>query len=640
MKAQVPMQSIATSETIFDAAGQALGPDAATFVKSLDRLLTVGTYYALEHEQYHRASETACAGIVAAIGTRPALAIEIAAAGLVIDGQTLDPRLRVVRQLHELLVALNVARLEFSARLNAADLRQALAALNDHRLATSQAHSFREVTISNLPPTVSVASRRVGVGEDASNAAFDGVLEAWRESSQASEAGETAADPSAIIHEFTSLLRQAIEAQGNDAGHMGGPSGNARGLCRAELEAMQVALRGLLERDRDASDITELMKLARQAIGVSGDAKRARVIFDELRRRIGADSVEPTPGSSLAPIEEDLELGVDELALRVVELASRPESVPDPGRESRRDQFAICLAMMATGPRAPHDEPLLDYLRRACASPDLRPDEMAALGELLTDFAQVAGTATADRAAAAILGAARAENPSLVSAVWSGVDDSWPPARRDFLWPHLVNDLLLGLPGAPEPLVARLWQLAASLEVADALGRLDRLSPLPGALNPVAAEQVFLVAPSRVRSIHAVLLHLAGSEHHGPRLYRALLKRPPDRLTGIVMGAVRGYEPDDRHLYITLLSEGGRPQPSRELKQLVVPLLLGMVDTLPEGRRTEHWVPGAIAWLAATAPIAAAPLLQRILNERRLLTKRVWPEACRIAAQPPSGQGN
>jgi hypothetical protein len=125
--------------------------------------------------------------------------------------------------------------------------------------------------------------------------------------------------------------------------------------------------------------------------------------------------------------------------------------------------------------------------------------------------------------------------------------------------------------------------LAASLEVADALGRLDRLSPLPGALNPVAAEQVFLVAPSRVRSIHAVLLHLAGRDHHGPRLYRALVRRPPDRLTGIVMGAVRAYEPDDRHLYVTLLRDGGRPQPTRELKELVVPLLLGMVDSLPEG---------------------------------------------------------
>lgn len=633
------MQSIATSETIFDAAGQALGADAAAFVKALDRLLTVGTYYALEHEQYHRASEAACAGIVAAIGSRPTLAIEIAAAGLVIDGQTLDPRLRVVRQLHELLVALNVARLEFSARLGAADLRQALAALNDHRLMMSQSHSFREVTISNLPSTVSVASRHVGAGDETANAAFDGVLEAWRESSQACEAGVPAADPSAIIHEFTSLLRQALDGQGADAGHGGGPDGGARGLRHAELEAMQVALRNLLERNRDANDITELMTLARQAITVSGDARRARVIFDELRRKIGAESVEPTPAASLEAIDEDSELGINDLALRVVELASRPESVPDPGRESRRDQFAICLAMLATGPRTTRDEPLLDALRRACADPGLRPDEMAGLGELLTDFAHAAGTATADRAASALLEAARAANPALVSAVWAGVDGSWPPARRDFLWPHLVNDLLLGLPAAPEALVARLWQLAASLEVTDALGRLDRLSALPGAANPVAAEQVFLVAPSRVRSIHAVLLHLAGSDHHGPRLHRALLRRPPDRLTGIVMGAVRAYEPDDRHLYITLLRDGGRPQPSRELKELVVPLLLGFVDSLPEERRTEPWVPGAIAWLAATAPVAAAPLLQRIMNERRLLTKRVWPEACRTAAQSPAGQG-
>jgi hypothetical protein len=120
---------------------------------------------------------------------------------------------------------------------------------------------------------------------------------------------------------------------------------------------MQVGLRNLLERDRDASDITELMKLARQAITVSGDARRARVIFDELRRKIGAESVEPTPARPWRRSTRIFELGFDDLALRIVELASRPESVPDPGRESRRDQFAICLAMMATGPRAPMTSP-------------------------------------------------------------------------------------------------------------------------------------------------------------------------------------------------------------------------------------------------------------------------------------------
>lgn len=633
-------QNTVNGETILDSAGQALSPAAAAFVKALDRLLTVGTYYSLDHEQYHRASEAACAGMVAAIGARPALAVEIAAAGLVIDGQTLDPHLRVVRQLHDLLVSLNIARLEFSARLVAADLRQALAALHEHHLAMSHSHSFREVSISNLPATVSVASRRVSGGDEAADAAFAGVLDAWREDAVAGGEGAPGADPTAIIHEFSALLGQALEAQGREAGRAGGAGGAARGLCRAELEAMQVGLRHLLERNPDASEIAGLMRLARQVVALGGDAARARVVFDELRQALGSGSEDTAPTAAPVVVDESYDLGVDELALRIVELASRPEPVPDPGHESRLDRFAICLALLAAGPRPPHDEPLLEALRDACSEPGLRPDEMTGLAGVLADFARAVGTATADRATAALLAAARAANPALVPAVWAGCDGTWPTATRDFLWPHLVNDLLLGLPATDEPQVARLWQLAAAPEVAEALVLIERLAGLPGARHPVAAEQVFLVPPARVRSIHAVLLHLAGGDHHGPRLHRALLRRPPDRLTGIVMGAIPGYEPDDRHLFVTLLSEGGRAQPSRELRELVVPLLLGLVDALPEERRAEPWVSGAIAWLAATAPVAAAPLLQRVVGERRLLGKRMWPEACRAAAQRAAGPGN
>lgn len=41
---------VTDSESILDVAGNVIGADAATLLKSIDRLMTVGTYYSLDHD--------------------------------------------------------------------------------------------------------------------------------------------------------------------------------------------------------------------------------------------------------------------------------------------------------------------------------------------------------------------------------------------------------------------------------------------------------------------------------------------------------------------------------------------------------------------------------------------------------------
>ena len=149
------------NETICDLSGQPLDRNAASMLKAIDKLLTVGSYYSADHEQYREVSEKSCAQIVAAIGADQVMAIEIAASGMMLKSQLVDPHHRNVRLLHDLLVPLNIARFEFSDQLTAADLRQAIAALQNHRQNLGNTTGFQEIKIENLPPSVSTASKSV-----------------------------------------------------------------------------------------------------------------------------------------------------------------------------------------------------------------------------------------------------------------------------------------------------------------------------------------------------------------------------------------------------------------------------------------------------------------------------------------------
>lgn len=621
---------VTDSESILDVDGIVIGADAATLLKSIDRLMTVGTYYSLEHDQYVKASEKACAAMVAAIRPRRSLAIEIAAAGLVIDGHTLDPRLRVVRQIHELLVALNVAHLEIAAELTATDLRRALAALHEHRLALGQSQTFHEIKIENLPPTVSLASRRVGAGGVDQLLSPDDILEAIGESQPTIAGGAATTDPAAYLREFMELLRQA---QANLASAPPAAGNRAERLTpsRDELAAFREGLQRLLAHRPDAANLTRLMSLAREAAAVSADAAKARLLFEHVRQTVVADPAPPESVVSLEPVFVEGTDTVEALSAQLVELATRPEPLAEPGPTERCDQLALGFRLLAVGVHEHTAENVLEALRATCRDPDLGEAEARVIAASLTSLA-TAGRSDRIDTAACLLAELRRAHPALVATVWSSIDPNLEPAALAALWPHLVNDLLLGLAPAPDAVVAQLCLLAGGLAVESALEQAERLASLPGALSDAAADDLFHVPPPRMRCVHAALMQSRAAERHGPRLHRALARRPLDPLTGVLMSAVGSYGPQTRPLFLALLRDGGREPWSPQVRALSSALLTAALADLPRAARTGSWAPEAIAWLGRLAPVAAQPLLRRIVTERRWLWRRAWPDACRAAA--------
>lgn len=616
------------SETFVDLDGKPVGADVCSFLRALDRLLTVGAYYADDHEQYLRAAQSAWASMVAAIRPRASFTLEVTASGLVADGAALDPRQRGARQVHDLMVSLDVATLDFSAGMTAADLRQALAALHAHRQSLGHTRSFRALTVNGLPSTISAASRRVVVATPTAagdDDPLDTLLDAWSE-----RTGPAPAPAGAVrddfLHDLMAVLQQASEnlAEGRPAA---GDAATAT-ITQDELAAIRQGVERLLERDPEAGEIAHLMDLARQALALSGDPGKARLVFDQLRRTVDADpSASPCGDFGDGPCWP-----VGELSARVAELAARESPCEEPLPSSRRDQVAIGFRLLAGGPGDNSFKPALALLQRACGAAGFGAAEASVAAGSIVALARDGRRDVIDEALPALLGDLRATRPDLLAQLWCGLDDDLEPAALEVLWPHLANDLILGFGSAPESAVARCCLLAGALDVDAALDLAPRLRRLPGAGRECPSDQVFAVPPVRAAALHAALLRLPAAELHGPRLYREMLRRPADALSGIVTAAVEGCDAADADLLLALLREGGRPAPSPDFMGLAASLLLGVLDELPAARRGEPWTAPALRWLAGAAPVRVRPLLERVAGERRWLVRSSWPEACRAVA--------
>ncbi|MBK8167276.1 MAG: hypothetical protein IPK64_15145 [bacterium] len=619
-------------DQLLDTAGLPVRAEVSTIVRALDRLLTVAGYYAADHEQYLRASEAACAAMTAAMHPLPSVAFEVSASGLVVDGTTIEPRQKAARQIHDLLVTLDIARLSVSARLTAADLRRTLAALQAHRQARLHAQSFRTLTIADLPPTVSADSCRVreytpSTGtRDGGGDEIDGLLGSWSESTGPAPAAGSL--PAGFPRELMAMLASAAKNQAGDVADDESTAGAC--ITEDELAEIRAGVERLLQRDPGARAITALMDLARRALEFSGDPDKARLVFGQLRRRLDGEDREPAAGTVQ---HREAALGAAELTRRIAELAARPEPLAEPLASARRDQLAIGFHLLGAGGPDHASAAAGALLADVCGSPELGAVEAAALAEAMQDLARRGLAAEIDHAMPPLLARLRVARPDLLVHVWNGLDPQLEAPALALLWPHLVNDLALGLEPATEPAAARCCQLAGALDLEAALRLAPRFLSLPGAARTTVSDQAFLVPPLRARGMHAVLLQGAASARHGLRLWRELQHRPPDRLTRLVIAAFAGNEAADVGLLQTIIREAGTPRPSAAFGGFAAALLTDALEALPRKRRTEAWTAEAVAWLAANAPARANELLRRVARERSWLLLPSWPKPCRTAAR-------
>ena len=630
------------SETICDLQGKALLSDSVILVKALDKLLTVGAYYAADHDQYIQASSKACTDIVGVIGSsgKPFI-IEITAQGMMIGKQNIDPHHRNVRLLHELLVPLNIARLEISGSLTPEDLRQAISALQAHKAALGQSNSFREIIFEDLPDSVRTVSCSVlqqteeDVAKEAVESGLDELLGQWDDNDSSVESTESESGSEKLARRFMDMVSQILEnleqledKSGNRV--LEGEAGSY--VTKEDLVNLKQALKRLVEVDPDPAELTKLITQAQRALDLSRDSRSVNLVFSILKNEMVKknDGVEAKKEPKPRPIE--YKLTIEELLEAVAELEKSDLPVDDPLAGAQGNHLAISLHLLRSDPPWALRTGMVDAIELAVASPDFPTQNLLVCALTIDSIVREEGVEALDDLLPLLMGVLRQKRPEMIAPFWVHLTDLAGEEQLPKLWPHLVNDILLGFEGVSYDTVTKLVLKAGNipLHVAKGLGRrLEKQAALNGG-SP--ARDLFSAPLTRLYPVLAMLMATPLRGWLGTELFRALRLNPGSPLIEVVLQSLDEHKPELSEFYLNLILHHDNTEPPADMQELVVEILQGKLSALSPEERREDWVPKGFSILGELDPAGARPLLERVLNERKFLFFKSWPEPVREAA--------
>ncbi len=636
--------SLINSEVIRDLQGEPLRPDSATLLKALDKLLTVGAYYSAEHEQYLIAARKARDIIVKVIGGPGRhVPIEITAQGLMIGKQNVDPNHRNVRLLHDLLVPLNIARFEIDGALSPEDLRQAIAALQHHKTALGHAATFQEIVITGLPDTVRAISRSVlrrseaeadNQTADDGNRSLDDLLGAWDESDgDSGDSAKPAGDDRALLtRQFLELVTRILANLEGLASAQGIPAADGSYVSVADLVELKRTLEHLVELDPDPAELARLIAQAQQALDLSRDVQSVDLVFQILKKDMNKKAPAKPDSRPKKTQVVEFRLTVEQMFAQVAELEADPAPVADPVAGSHANQLGIALHLLRSDPPRTLRTSLLEVITDVITRPDFAEHNLTLLAQAAATITGEEDTEVVDDLLPQITGALRRKRPELVARFWTAMTDGVGPDGLVAMWPHLVNDILLGFNHAPREAVKSLVVTAGSLPLPTALTQGLRLETQPALQARSATRDLFLAPLPTVYPVHAMLQASALKDWWGEEVFHALRTKPLSPLVDLVICALGGFDPRHGSFYLDLIRHGASQETPPELRDPVVEILQARLENLEPGERELEWVPRALTALAGLAPGAARPLLQRVVDERKFFFFRAWPGSVRAAA--------
>jgi hypothetical protein len=629
-----------TNETICDLSGQPLDRRAASLLKAIDTLLTVGAYYSADHDQYRLVSEKTCRQIVEAIGPDKAMAIEITAAGMMIRSQLVDPHHRNVRLLHDLLVPLNIARFEICLGLTPADLRQAVTALQLHKQNLGNTEGFQEIKIENLPDTVNTASRKVvrdtgdrPAGRSLSLDQFFG--------SDNPETGRL--DDDILMPESEKLAREFLEVVNRilanlEKGEL--ESDHQESSLHPEsspenIRALREALQRLVEVNPDPGDLARLIEHAKRALDLSRDPNSVDLVFSLLKTEAdkGGDWKYKARDKNRNKPQPEFKLSVDQLRKSIVDLEKEcgPPDAPVP--TARANFLGICFHLLGTDPSEAQAKTLVDNLARALTDRDLTLQDLNLCSSAVITSAHMNHQATLDRVLSAFTVPLRAHKPEYLVRFWLQIWESLDPGRRALAWPHLVSDLLLGLENTSPEAVEKMWLAAGELDSKIAITQVARLDSTAALGQKVICPVLMSLPLVQMYPVHMVLMKSSQALVHGARLHDHLRRQPLNGLTEILMKVLGEYDPVHDTFYLSLIKQSGGETITPDLRRMSARLICEALMGMESKSRTDGWVLRAIGWLGKLDPVFALPVLARIRDEKKFFFFKAWPEECREAAQ-------
>lgn len=604
------------------------GQRIETALLGLARIFAVVPLYPATHGLSQSVGRQFLAEMHAVVPERSALALEVHREGLRVAGRAIACTQPQVRRIHHDLLSLGIARVEICAEATPTELHRFATAILEARRSTGAARGLRQLELCELPESTRVMQREFGrrsvepAGEGQAREATERVLEG---SAAEREDDGAAGLRSALDHLFGNVI-ETLGAQ-RTAPADGQPF--ARSL-EAVLDLGVHALRHAIDEigsvSADPAALRALFTAAEKALAISDDAASVEILVAVLAR-----ASNDLPGEEAAPGADATEYGLSIEALRR-EIAGYGGQTPEmshvaPG--DRREELSILVHLLLASPPEAVQGAIDERLSRLFAEP-LSPVERSLLVEAVRDLAEHADLVSLDSALPALSRALRSSpDRGLLGSVWRELATRTEGRVFDALWPHLVNDLLLGIGDD-----AARRDLLASVGRTSDVGRaheLARLARLEAVRTQSFAADLFDPPPAALFPIFADLLAREGGRL-AELVLRGLQRNPPRWRGAEALATFASVTPACRALLYALLREGALEDASPRLTQQAGRILANALSELPSRDVGAAWVPRAIETIGSLGNPGDRLLLREIRRGFRAWPWRRWPATCRHAA--------
>jgi len=624
-----------------DCADPRLQAEAAELLLSIDKLMTVGTYYQPGHAQHQVVAEQ-CEDVVRrCLATRSELDIEVTAEGLRVFDQDFPAACREARRLFSLGDPLSLGVIRIRPGATAQQLRDGLAVLQTRKNSLKASTSYEEVEITGMPENVEALGRslylrtRTGGGGSLAGGAFDPHL-------ILPEMLLDGADLHKSEAEFLRIVNGMIKARSggvSDDAETGPVFDISKGLPQSVLADIAHVIESLVGTKSDPMVYEHLIAHARSALELTGDPELVELVFEKLRKEVdpaGAPKAKLI-GRSKAQKRKS---GGTKYNLSLAELDELIESIVEPygpmenpESRDRAGALGICLQMLRTAPSDELTRGIHGTLRRIFGAPGFAGPERRATARLVVEILGGPDPEGEEPLFHLYWDMLREYRPQDVGPVWREVWSILPPRLRPRVWPFTVNDILLGMTWDDPLAMLALYGAVSRVPVAGNSQIRYKLENLSALREGILADDIFDPPPPLLFPVLHLLIGTSLSPVLGPLLHDHLLALQTHPLSVVMLEAAAEYHPGNRVVYMAILEQGVRGRLTARMLELGPRMLSLALLRLPPGERSEPWLAGAIEWLARLAPESAAPVLEKIVSEKKLMVIPAWPKHLREAAE-------
>jgi len=627
-----------------------MSPEHAELFVALDRLLTIGSYYTPEHARYKEVAKEAHAAIRKNLLGGGVLEIECTSEGFWVHDAFITGDQRETKRVFELLNNLAIGLLEIDAAASTEHLHLAVASLKHHLVTYAGKKNFEEIAIEGLPETIRTTSQSLYVrtkdrsagpgGTRPRNASADHYVipdanlvptpegqKLEREFLGIVSAIMTSGDP-------TQLKKLAGDPMARDMAL-------GQWVSDSTVRNIMDIMEALKRTNSDPMILEHLIGHAQAALEMTGDPELVELVFDRLRKETGVKSDKPKPLLSNRPKPKDHKkrpvvytMTPDEMNVAIDALKAAVEIPEDLLAPATADTLGICTQVLCSAPTEQMVHGIASTVFRILSVEKIPALDLQIVASSLNAILRTGSRDMTDTAIPMFFSPLRRFHPRSVGPVWLQVWKSLVEIdHKRLAWPHLVNELLLGVEWEDPLQKLALYESLSRVNVGDGSEMLERLEELQALQEGKLAPEIFHAPAPLLYPVHVVLLASTVSREHGPKLHGRLVHQRAQRLANLLVGIMGEYKQSNKLIYQAILDQGVAEKIAPKLQDLGSRLLKTALIGLDPELREEPWVSEAVSWLGRLDRKRGKELLETIIKEKKFFLFPVWPRECRQAAR-------